>query len=99
MELEIEKLEEKKRLQDAFLNQLDHEVKNLRKDKESLEEGVSKAETNNYIRQGLQPIYNMLEDPIKIKNMMDDKWFIQLMDKHKVNFWNSKKKAFGEKVE
>lgn len=83
MELEIEKLEEKKRLQDAFLNQLDHEVKNLRKDKESLEEGVSKAETNNYIRQGLQPIYNMLEDPIKIKNMMDDKWFIQLMDKHK----------------
>lgn len=42
---------------------------------------VQKSEATPAIRSALQPIYSMIEDPTKVRNMMDDKWFTNLLDK------------------
>jgi len=49
-----------------------------------LEEQVQKSEQIGAIRQALQPIYSMIEDPVKVKNMMNDNWFTQLLEKFPV---------------
>jgi len=69
LEIEIEKLEEKRRLQEVFLYQLENEVRNHKREKELLEESVQKSEAVPAIRQALQPIYSMIEDPAKLKHM------------------------------
>ena len=84
LELEIEKLEEKKRLQGEFIFQLENETKRLKGDKEKLDEMSTRAESLNVIRQALQPIYNQLADPIRLGNLFDNKWFEALAQKYHV---------------
>jgi hypothetical protein len=67
LEIEIEKLEEKRRLQEVFLYQLDNETKKHKRQKESLEEMVQKSEATPAIRSALQPIYSKKPTSLLLK--------------------------------